>query len=58
MENSWDLIHMRMLDGSITSWSDIYQKIYRLGISSSFLHNTKTSAATCGLDMDGSSTSK
>ncbi|KAH8813337.1 S-adenosyl-L-methionine-dependent methyltransferase [Xylogone sp. PMI_703] len=27
--DSWDLIHVRMLNGSITSWPELYQKIYR-----------------------------
>ncbi|RDW72979.1 S-adenosyl-L-methionine-dependent methyltransferase-18 [Coleophoma cylindrospora] len=27
--DSWDLIHMRMLNGSISSWPEIYSKIYR-----------------------------
>lgn len=26
---SWDLIHMRMLNGSITSWQDTYDKVFR-----------------------------
>lgn len=33
--DSWDLIHMRMLSGSITSWPEIYQKVYRSGGCSS-----------------------
>ncbi|RFU27415.1 hypothetical protein B7463_g8910, partial [Scytalidium lignicola] len=27
--DSWDLIHVRMLNGSVTSWPELYQKIYR-----------------------------
>ncbi|RQM05186.1 hypothetical protein DH86_00004026 [Scytalidium sp. 3C] len=27
--DSWDLIHLRMLNGSVTSWPELYQKIYR-----------------------------
>jgi hypothetical protein len=26
----YDLIHMRMLSGSVTSWPEMYQKIFRL----------------------------
>ncbi|KUJ08731.1 S-adenosyl-L-methionine-dependent methyltransferase [Mollisia scopiformis] len=29
MDVDWDLIHMRMLNGSISSWPDIYSKIFR-----------------------------
>jgi len=27
-EDSWDLIHLRMACGSVTSWPELYQKIY------------------------------
>jgi hypothetical protein len=27
--DSWDLIHMRMLNGSISNWPDTYHKIFR-----------------------------
>lgn len=27
--NFWDLIHMRMLNGAITSWPDTYNRIFR-----------------------------
>ena len=27
--NSWDLVHMRMLNGSITNWPRLYGEIYR-----------------------------
>lgn len=26
--NSWDLIHMRMLNGSVKSWPELYQKVF------------------------------
>ncbi|KAH6668356.1 methyltransferase LaeA [Halenospora varia] len=28
-EDSWDLIHMRMLNGSVTSWAQMYAKAFR-----------------------------
>lgn len=28
-EDSWDMIHMRMMNGSIANWADIYAKIFR-----------------------------
>ena len=28
-QESWDLIHLRMLCGSIHSWQELYQNIYR-----------------------------
>ena len=28
-EDSWDLIHMRAMNGSIRSWSELYPKILR-----------------------------
>jgi len=27
-EDSWDLIHLRMACGSVTSWPEMYQKIF------------------------------
>lgn len=27
-EDSWDLIHLRMACGSVTSWPELYQKIF------------------------------
>lgn len=27
--NSWDLVHMRMLNGSIANWPRLYSEIYR-----------------------------
>jgi hypothetical protein len=32
--DSWDLIHMRMLNGSISSWPEIYAKIFRFVLPS------------------------
>ena len=28
-ENSWDLIHIRMLLGAISNWKDMYAKVFR-----------------------------
>ncbi|CAD6504383.1 BgTH12-06113 [Blumeria graminis f. sp. triticale] len=28
-EDSWDLIHMRMLNGGIMDWKEVYQKVFR-----------------------------
>lgn len=27
-EDSWDLIHLRMACGSVTSWPELYQKVF------------------------------
>jgi hypothetical protein len=27
-EESWDLIHIRMLNGSIESWPELYQRVF------------------------------
>jgi hypothetical protein len=28
-QDSWDLIHMRMINGSVENWESLYQKIFR-----------------------------
>lgn len=28
-EDSWDLIHLQMLCGSVTSWPNLYQKVFQ-----------------------------
>jgi hypothetical protein len=27
-EGSWDLIHIRMLNGAISDWFDLYKKVF------------------------------
>ena len=29
-QDSWDLIHIRMLNGSVQNWESLYQKVFKL----------------------------
>lgn len=31
-EDSWDLIHLRMGYGSVSSWAEMYQNVFRYGV--------------------------
>lgn len=55
--DSWDLIHVRMLNGSISGWPETYQKIYRLDTLASSVRPALTNlhADILNQGMDGSS---